>query len=202
MNKKLCIRLVDGEKIRNSIDINFTCFGSQADYVYIPIGEFWVEHEYKNEAEFFLASTQFAIKQSGKNIRAALKKEFLREPEPLKFKKIRGHWPKSVCFVDGAVVRRTLDPWFVMGGNSMVYDYVPKGQIWIDWRSPRAVWKYTIVHDMHEYSLMKKGESYENAHDFALALERKMRRANGVKFWDDVYSPITLQQLIKTFYVK
>jgi len=210
---KLKIRLVEGWKIRNSVDINFAGWGDQSDYFYVPKGEFWVEHNLKREAKKLLRISEFVKRipsTTTKNqLRAMIKKAFLKHAEPLIFKPKKDLVPRTVNglntrqirLVDGEAVRRFYDPWFVLGGHSLVYDYIPKGEIWIDYRSDRREWPYTIAHEMHEYSLMKKGELYDNAHDFALVVEKRIRRADGVKFWEDAYSRLTLRQLIKTFYI-
>lgn len=196
------IRLVDGEKIRNSIDINFAGCGSQADYLYIPRGEFWAEKELRDEAPYFLKINEFATNYRGQNLREAIKKEFLKKIAPRLFKIIRHQPTQYLSFVDGRMVRRALDPWFFLGGHSLVYNYIPHGEIWVDCYSPPDEYQYTIAHERHEYHLMTNGESYDNAHDFALAFEKKLRRLNGACFYEDAYPTQTVPALIKTFYVK
>lgn len=197
------IRLVDGTLIRNSIDINFAGWGSQADYLYVPSDEFWVERKLEFEAQRLLTIATFyenTPAASGDALRQLVKEKFAHGGLPIHPRMMPGY-PPPVRFVNGYEVRLKLDPLFVMGGHPLVYDYIPKGQIWIDDTSPADEYRYTIAHELHEYELMKKGESYHNAHDFSLALEKKRRRADGVKFFEDAYSPLSLWQLIKTFYI-
>jgi hypothetical protein len=38
------IYLVDGEKVRDSIDVDFTMGGNEARYSYVPPGEIWIDN--------------------------------------------------------------------------------------------------------------------------------------------------------------
>jgi hypothetical protein len=40
----LAIYLVDGEKVRDSIDVDFTMGGNEARYSYVPPGEIWIDN--------------------------------------------------------------------------------------------------------------------------------------------------------------
>jgi hypothetical protein len=81
-----------------------------------------------------------------------------------------------IWIVDGAVVRRSVDPVFLYGGNGQRYLYVPPREIWIDHAITAEEFGYTVAHELRERELMaRQGLSYADAHDQALVLERRMR---------------------------
>ncbi|MEK6835063.1 MAG: hypothetical protein AABX61_02250 [Nanoarchaeota archaeon] len=45
------IFLVDGELIRNKLDIDFVMGGNGFRYLYIPVNEIWIDDAYKNSKE-------------------------------------------------------------------------------------------------------------------------------------------------------
>ncbi len=59
----------------------------------------------------------------------------------------------------------------------MAYDFIPKGEIWIDASYDIAQRKYIVFHELVEWSLMsRQGYSYESAHHEANAVERLVRK--------------------------
>ena len=125
-------------------------------------------------------------------------------PEFVVSKEERGD--KIIVMVNGAMVRLYLDPEFVVGGHNYVYDYIPKGEIWIDsvMEDTREL-PYYITHEITEYDLMAKGKDYEAAHDFANAAEKEHRRSDGVAIYpfepNYPWKKITNDELAKEFYV-
>jgi hypothetical protein len=82
----------------------------------------------------------------------------------------------KVWIVDGAAVRREVDRVFLYGGNGQRYRYVPLGEVWVDHAVAAEEFEYTVAHELRERELMaRKGLTYADAHDQALALERRMR---------------------------
>jgi hypothetical protein len=85
----------------------------------------------------------------------------------------------AVWIVDGATVRRAVDPEFLYGGNGQRYRYVPPREIWIDHAIAADEFEYTVAHELREREVMaRQGLTYAAAHDQALALERNMRLAD------------------------
>ena len=85
----------------------------------------------------------------------------------------------DVWIVDGATVRRAIYPEFLYGGNGQRYRFIPLHEIWIDNAVAAEEYGYTLAHELHERELMaRQGQSYNDAHSSALALERHMRRSD------------------------
>jgi hypothetical protein len=83
---------------------------------------------------------------------------------------------QHVWIVDGSVIRREVYPEFLYGGNPQRYRYIPPGQIWVDNAIAADEYSYTVAHELYERALMaRKGMTYAEAHDSALALERRLR---------------------------
>jgi len=84
--------------------------------------------------------------------------------------------PVSIYLVHGGEVAEKFDPDFVLGGNGMAYDWIPRDEIWIDASYDAAQRKYIIFHELVEWTLMYYyGWDYERAHDLANSDERKHR---------------------------
>lgn len=99
------------------------------------------------------------------------------------------HWKKplgEVCphgypifLVDGTFVRNHFESDFTQGGNGYAYPkFMSKKELWIDWHIPQDEWAYVTFHECHEAEDMRRGMSYDKAHDRAKGLEDKMRRQN------------------------
>lgn len=80
-----------------------------------------------------------------------------------------------VVLVDGEVVRDRVDIDFTTGGNPSRYRYVPNGEVWVERTTPSDL-APNIVHEIVEAKLMRKGLSYDKAHDRASRVEGGMRR--------------------------
>jgi len=191
MNKKMKIKFVDGYKIRNTIDPDFTDihFHSLTGFApkyYIPEGEVWVERKLRDEVEFLMKRERMLDRlmknKSYQEARRILRRRhtekgpvpnFVRRQKTLKGGTI-------VKYVDGGIVRRYLDPEYVLGGHGYVYDYIPKGEIWIDAKMDRREFKYTLLHERTEMERMIVGESYDIAHDYATVTEKEKRRLDKV----------------------
>jgi len=87
--KKICKRngksvfLVNGFKIRKSIDIDFTMGGHGLRYVYIPIDEIWIDNSNENECEEVLVHEleEFNLMKNGVSYNKAHDKASLVEVE-------------------------------------------------------------------------------------------------------------------------
>ncbi|MDO8584076.1 MAG: hypothetical protein Q7R83_02760 [bacterium] len=177
------IKLVNAAKIRNTIDTDFSSVGSYVEYPYIPRGEMWIDRYLKAERPLFLSLAKLERSMKGKPFR--LIRERAQKtmtvpgslPSAVKIEKQGG---LDVRYLDGRAVRKHLDPYFLLGGHALVYSYIPPGQVWIDIHQDPKEQKFTLVHEIKEYELMKRGMSYDDAHDYALAEERAARRKDGV----------------------
>ncbi|MCX6137574.1 MAG: hypothetical protein NTV54_08790 [Ignavibacteriales bacterium] len=82
----------------------------------------------------------------------------------------------NVWIVDGNSVRRDIYPEFLYGGNDQRYLFIPEKEIWIDQSISSEEYNYTMEHEIYERALMAAYRmSYADAHDSALAVERRMR---------------------------
>lgn len=82
----------------------------------------------------------------------------------------------TVWIVDGERLRNEVDVDYVCGGNSARYSYCPRTEIWLDQNLSPTDATATLLHEYVEYRLMvKKGLSYEDAHDRASEAERILR---------------------------
>ncbi len=80
--------------------------------------------------------------------------------------------------VDGPKIRRELYIDFSIGGNDQRYKFIPKNEIWIDNSISVEELQYTIIHEIFERKLLKKGLTYNRAHDLAAQEEWKYRQKN------------------------
>ena len=83
----------------------------------------------------------------------------------------------KVYLVDGKYVRDTYDSDFCQGGNGFAYPFVPKDEIWIDAAITEDEWHLIEFHECGEVELMRRGMSYDEAHDKIKALEDRIRRS-------------------------
>lgn len=180
----MTLKLVDAMKIRNSIDTDFLGAGSHGDYPYIPLGEFWLDKRLKEEKPFFLALWKLERSMRGKSfrlIREKAKKEFTKpKGAAVKIVKTEKRSGFTIRTVDGANVRTAFDPYFLLGGHDKVYSYIPKNEIWIETIIDPKERRYVLQHIVEERERMARGMSHDDAHDFALAAQRMLRRKDGV----------------------
>jgi hypothetical protein len=79
--------------------------------------------------------------------------------------------------VDGTYVRNTWESDFSQGGNGYAFGFIPKDEIWIDACIPEEEWTYIAYHECVEVEYMKRGLTYNQAHDKAKCQEDSLRRA-------------------------
>lgn len=189
MNKAKNLKLVyvDGYKIRQNLDPNFSVIHfNNPDWAvfdskwYIPKGEIWFDHRFKGEEDFL---KKILLKISSRSEA----RKFIKKGRPKNFilkEEVQGK-TKIQC-VDGKTVREYLDPEFVLGGHDLIYSYIPEKTIWLDNRMDQRDISHLLVHEMTERKLMVEGKSYDIAHDYATAAEKESRRKAGGKYIGDV----------------
>lgn len=184
-------RSVDGFFIRSHLDPDFAILhvsglNSFHKKYYIPVGEIWIDKQFKPEAKFFWQLEKMGEEKKYKHLpykkfREILKKKFVKSgPIPNFIHSLEKRGSLKIVSVDGQVVRQCLDPEFVFGGHEYVYDYIPHNEIWLDARQDQRELPYTLIHEMVEYQRMKKGLTYDQAHDIATAYDKAQRRADGI----------------------
>ena len=60
-NMSMKVKYVDAAKLRNTLDTDFSGYGTSDFYLYIPKGEIWLDKKLKDETEFYLALNRPAI---------------------------------------------------------------------------------------------------------------------------------------------
>jgi hypothetical protein len=102
-----------------------------------------------------------------------LEKNYFNELLKQKIGEIEGI---SIFLVDGDVVEKKVDMDYVEGGHDLVYDWIPEKEIWIDSNLDSDTFKYIILHEFIERSIMEKFNlDYETAHKIANTCEKKFR---------------------------
>lgn len=179
------IKLVDGFKIRNTIDIDF---GNVEDHLacpYIPKNEIWFDKAFIKEKNELLKTftrkralmKKYGYEKAKQILRRGMKKT---DPSKVKIKLLGKRGQIKIYLVSGAKVRRFFDFNFVFGGHWLVYKYVPKNEVWLDDSTLTKERKYVLIHELYELNLMKKGMNYNNAHDYASAREKEAKRKDKV----------------------
>ena len=87
----------------------------------------------------------------------------------------------TIWLVDGRWVREHLFMDFTQGGHDIVYDWIPKNQVWIDDDLSADERPFVIEHELYERDKMKKGMGYERAHGYANVVEKALRLKAGGK---------------------
>ncbi len=196
----LSIWLVDGAMVRKNIDIEFSNFGSHYTIDEIPRNEIWIDGETDaDEQRFFIAHarTERRLLAAGtdpdvarqtanheeRRMRVAagdLRKVMKGRVLPDVSKVRRELWktlPSGVLvwFVKGRLVRSVYDIEFTEGGHEHVYEYIPRGEVWIDDDIHEDERGYVVFHELHERNRMSDGMDYDTAHAESSKLELHYR---------------------------
>lgn len=188
---KYKLKYVDGLKIRNTLDPDFGVVGSSRIYSYIPKKEIWLDGLYKKEKEHFLKIHLYELKLMKKinygEARKIIERRFIKKINKIpNFVTMQKRYKGFIIkYVDGRIIRKYLDPKFILGMHGVLDKYVIKKEIWIDIRQDKEEYKYTLLHEYTEALLMKKGMDYQSAHDYALVAEKIARRKDGASYLKD-----------------
>jgi hypothetical protein len=194
--------LVDGCFIRNRWDVDFTNGAHHLTRAYVPHDEVWVDREAPGAGELrflvhhqlheralmisgvpYLRALERANRRERKLRRTNLTRLSLADARRTVRKELFGRLDDDeVWIVDGRAVRDHFDPNFTQGGHHWRYRFVPRRQIWIDDAIAERELEYTLVHEAHELHLMRRGMSYDDAHERALAVEKDLRRRRTRRF--------------------
>ena len=195
--------LIDGAMVRRDVNEDFAEQGYHAWYKFIPQNEIWIEKD-TNESEwkYFLENIDFETegtakgkpldvmgeksdefeqkdRQSSGVIRKILESPDDRE-EALKkihVRKLDEYWNDyvTVWLVDGEIVRGLYRLEYACGGHDLVYDFIPKGEVWIEEVLEPEERKIILLHELHERILMSHGKDYLHAHHGATIVESHYR---------------------------
>jgi hypothetical protein len=184
---RFTVWLVDGDFIRDNIDIDFTNFGQHFRFNFIPKNEFWIDRgNADGEERFYIdhllvehrlmsqgKSYEEALDQADKKERSVRMKSSLirslgKRQDELLMKRLHKALLKKysrvlkVWIVSGELVRDMFYIDFTEGGHDLVYPFMPKGEIWIDDDVPRKELKFVLLHELHERGLMAEGWPYDS----------------------------------------
>lgn len=190
--------IVDGEYIRNNIDVDFVNYGQHYHYKFIPKNEFWIDRErVPGETHFYIkpllaeyrlmerGATYNSVFDKSEAIEKRERKKKLTKEEIKKLRKIKKDadlvhkkllkkYSKKVkiWIVDGKFVRDLFSVDFEKGGHDLFYSFIPKNEVWIDDDVESREIRFILIHELHERKLMSGGMKYIIAH----------RNANKVEF--------------------
>lgn len=198
---KITIWRVDGRKIRDELETEFTNCGHHFMLPVIPENEFWIDKEAAcDETQFFIDGmlTQYKLMVLGLSRKEAAEfADFKEKSEREKqrgiskllcakdnvvLKKIRvsllGKTEKGVevYLVNGRLVRTLFYLDFTEGGHHLVYPFVPRKEVWIDNDLAAGERNFILLHELYERRLMRKGRTYDEAHYHASRLEWRVRQ--------------------------
>ena len=192
---------VDGAYIRTNIDEEFTNYGQHYRFLYIPVNEFWIDHEAEpDELQFFIDHllVEHRLMADGMSYEEAIdradreeRKQRRRTGDMAKIthqgenlpdgKDVHERlWKKlengvSVWIVSGRLVRSVFDIDFTEGGHDYVYEFVPENEVWIDSDVVETERGFVLLHELHERNRMSKGWPYDKAHAESSRLEYRCR---------------------------
>jgi len=193
--------VVDGAYVRKNLDEEFSNFGHHYTFACIPKDEIWLDQETDpDEQRFYVhhATLERRLRGSGEDADAA-RQAANRAEQRLRArshdlgrltagkslpKPDRVHlslWKAlsngvEVWIVKGRLVRSVFDIEFTEGGHEHVYEYIPRGEVWIDDDVHEEEKGYVLFHELFERNLMAKGLTYDKAHDRASRRERHLRK--------------------------
>ncbi|TRZ52289.1 hypothetical protein D4R99_03030 [bacterium] len=196
--------LVDGALARKDLDENFTEYSYHEQYKFIPANEIWIEKETnEDEWKYFLENIDLERKYvaEGMTLDDAIDKANIQEAKDrhhsARIKKILDSHHKreealakihkkkldewctdylTVWIVDGEMVRNLYMVGYGYGGHDLVYDFVPKNEIWLEEVLTHGDRKFILLHEMHERNLMHNGKDYKHAHEGATIIEERYRQ--------------------------
>lgn len=196
--------LVNGYWIRRKLEKDFTNYAQHYQFSFIPENEFWIDLEAtkKKEIDYYIQSMLIMNKMIKERIprkKAAKIACDIEEAEREKskvvqrlekeknnqekiIKKIHKTFMKRVSsekckvwLVKGELVRALFYTDFTQGGHEFVYEFVPKGEVWIDDDLYKKEIPFVLIHELHERALMSKGVKYDPAHAKSNILEYSCR---------------------------
>ena len=184
---------VNGKLIRDTQDKEFTNWGVRETNKIVPENEIWLDKEAAPDEHRYFIDNAMALKRHIKggvprkkaqklanSVESRERNKFLPGTNGTKEGVYKSILPKAdgkptICIVHGDMVRKNLKTDFTEGGHGLVYDFIPKDQVWIDDDIGPDEVKFVLLHELHERNLMRKGISYDKAHLSASKLESMVR---------------------------
>lgn len=184
------VYIVDGDYVRSHIDIDFTNFGYHAEQDYIPENEWWFDKDYETvEYRFYIDNLLVREKyiQGGATTTEArvagdkFEKRERAKANPklythVDFTNVKKHKVGTIGTVTVYIVAgdqvRVIDEDYAEGGHDIVYKYIrPPHTIWLDDSLKPTAYRWLLIHEFYERSIMAFGMKYEDAHYRASIVE-------------------------------
>jgi hypothetical protein len=184
------VYVVDGAYIRKNMNDQFTNFGQHYRFPsMIPTYEFWIDRENGGkrgeEAEYFIPhmKKEWELMRNGTMYPRAITEadeveHDLRnqdESSQYKIRELEKIGDIAVWLVNGKKIRDDCYIDFTEGGHDLVYDWIPKNEIWLDDDISKEERPYILDHEYEERCRMARGMPYNHAHNEASLLERNLR---------------------------
>src|SRR5215813_9804823 len=146
----LAVWRVDGKRIRDGLDVEFTNGHNHLTRSYVPEDEIWVDrsapradesrfwwlHQIVERAALSSGASYIEALARGNRAEKAARRAALGETPRRRglvrretLGKTRG---RNVILVDGRAVRTAFDLNFTLGGHGFRYHFIPRSEIWID----------------------------------------------------------------------
>lgn len=195
--RKINIWQVDGNYIRNKIDVNFNNSGHHYSFKFIPENEIWIDKDFSCRGDEDLLAQQSIIERklmkhgmeyTKATVQAGNKlKKIRKELNKIPIKDVYNHVHVKllkkysingikVWVINGRLVRDTFYLYYTEGGHHYVYDFVPLNEVWLDDSLNPKEYGYVLFHELIERNLMKYNKmTYNHAHDVAIRYEGSIR---------------------------
>jgi len=182
---------VDGHRVRDTLDVDFTNGAHCFTRGYVPEDEIWLDREAPGTGEWrFWAAQQLAertamargvtyLRALATGNRADRAARGAPVDHPLYRRRLGHAAGHEVWLVRGAQVRGVHELNFTLGGHRMRYRFIPPGEIWIDDAVAPAERPAIVHHEAVEIAHMQRGLSYDEAHALASRAELRYRRGAG-----------------------
>lgn len=82
----------------------------------------------------------------------------------------------TIWVVNGSLIRKEIYPDFGLSGNGYVYNFIPKGEIWIDGQISCEETGFSISREVLQRELMSKGMNYDQSYQKAIKQEVLLRK--------------------------
>lgn len=197
VHQDIAVWRVNGQLIRDRVDIEFSNYSQHYRFGFIPVDEFWIDHTvHPTELKYFVIRlmAEWQAMRSGTSYddqwqssveaeqRARLEvrgprlpnEDFLRAAGLRLFG--RTEQGIAVRLVNGFVVRNQRYVDFAEGGHNSRYAFIPKDDIWLEDDVRPAERGFILVHELSEHQVMRGGWKYEAAHAHANKMELHARQ--------------------------
>jgi hypothetical protein len=185
---------VDGHRIRDEIDVEFTNGAHVHVRPYVPENEVWIDRDAPGSREWvFWATHQLverehmargvpylrALRRANRAERAERRAAGERAVgrADVRLRTLGTEADRTVWLVDGRLVRTSMNLDFTLGGHHHRYRFIPRREIWIDDAVTPAERPAILHHEVVEIGHMLRGKLYDQAHALASRAETRFRRA-------------------------